>query len=730
MQGTVGVLGYVSRVTPEEMLEALDPEQRAVATALDGPVCVLAGAGTGKTRAITHRIAYACRIGRQQPHHVLAVTFTTRAAGEMRDRLRRLGVEGVQARTFHSAALRQLQYFWPKAIGGRQPRIAESKAPLVGEAAARCHVSADRAAVRDLAAEIEWAKVTQTVPDDYAGSAAKATRLPPAGVDHSTVARIYEAYEEVKSRRGFIDFEDVLLLTVGILEDSAEIRDQVRGQYQHFVVDEFQDVSPLQHRLLTLWLGDRRSLCVVGDPNQTIYSFAGATSDYLLRFQSTYPDAAVIHLVRDYRSTPQVVRLANELIRRSAAVVGPRRVDLLAERVAGPEPEIVEYSDELAEAEDLAGRVAKLIASGVSPHQIAVLYRTNAQSGAYEQALSDARIPYVVRGGERFFERREVREAMLLLRAAARSDAAAANEARPDGTAADAALEDGARDLAEQVQAIVATLGWRPEPPVGTGATRERWESIAALVHLAEEFSAANPAATLANMSAELEQRAAAQHAPVADGVTLASLHAAKGLEWDAVFLAGLAEGLVPIGYATTAAAIEEERRLLYVGVTRARLHLTLSWASARAPGSRGARRPSRFLYGLRASGAPTSSLSSRARGVAASGRRTAAVCRDCAKPLHDAAERKVGRCATCPATYDEELYERLRSWRLEQATAARIPAYCVFTDATLVAIAEVRPGSERELAAIPGVGQVKLDRYGPDVLAICTTPRTAATYH
>ena len=689
------------------MLAALDPEQRAVATALDGPVCVLAGAGTGKTRAITHRIAYACRTGRHEPRRVLAVTFTTRAAGEMRDRLRALGVEGVQARTFHSAALRQLQYFWPTAIGGPQPRIAETKAPLVAEAAARCRVGADRAAVRDLAAEIEWAKVTQTVPDDYPASAATAVRVAPAGADHATVARVYAAYEEVKARRGFIDFEDVLLLTVGILEDSAEIREQVRRQYQHFVVDEFQDVSPVQHRLLTLWLGDRRSLCVVGDPSQTIYSFAGATSSYLLGFRSRFADATVIHLIRDYRSTPQVVGLANDLLRRAPAMAVHRRLELMAERGPGPQPEIVEYSDELAEAEGVAKGIAGLVESGTPPREIAVLYRTNAQSEAYEQALTEAGIPYVVRGGERFFERREVREAMLLLRAAART-----GQGAPAG--------DAGGDMPEQVRAIMATLGWRPEPPAATGATRERWESIAALVQLAEELTAANPAATVADLSTELERRAAAQHAPAADGVTLASLHAAKGLEWDAVFLVGLAEGLVPITYAATPEAIEEERRLLYVGVTRARKHVLLSWAGSRSPGGRAARRPSRFLYGLRTHGAPTSGTPGRTRTASGSGSRAVAACRGCGKPLHDAAERKIGRCGSCPATYDEALYERLRAWRLDQATAAKLPAYCVFTDATLIAIAEARPASERELVAIPGVGKVKLDRYGPDVLDIC----------
>jgi DNA helicase-2/ATP-dependent DNA helicase PcrA len=691
-------------VTPDEVLDALDPEQRSVATAIDGPVRVLAGAGTGKTRAITHRIAYGCLTGRQQPQHILAVTFTTRAAGEMRGRLRTLGVDGVQARTFHSAALRQLQYFWPTAIGGALPRITETKAPLLAEAAARCRVNADRAAVRDLAAEIEWAKVTQTVADDYPAAAAKAARPAPAGLDSATVARIYAAYEEVKTKRRLIDFEDVLLLTVGILEDSVDIADQVRAQYRSFVVDEFQDVSPLQHRLLMLWLGGRRTLCVVGDPSQTIYSFAGATPEYLLGFPTRYPDATLVQLIRDYRSTPQVVTLANDLLRHARGQPGPQRVELVAQRSPGPRPEIIEYADEPAEAEGVASRISALIRAGLPPREIAVLFRTNAQSEIYEQALGEARIAYVVRGGERFFERREVREALLLLRGAIRAG-------------------EGSRDLPDQVRAIVTTMGWRPEPPAATGATRERWESIAALVQLADDFAAGSTAAALADFSAELEQRAATQHAPTADGVTLASMHAAKGLEWDAVFVVGLAEGLVPITYAETPDAIEEERRLLYVGITRAREHMILSWAAARSPGGRAGRRPSRFLSGLRAVGAPGPDRTGdgQVRGRGGRGRRAAVSCRACGRPLHDAAERKLGRCGACPATYDQALYERLRAWRLDQANAAKLPAFCVFTDATLVAIAEARPVSEPELAAIPGVGAVKLDRYGAAVIEICT---------
>ncbi|GCD43177.1 DNA helicase [Streptomyces paromomycinus] len=567
------------------MLDGLDPEQREVATALHGPVCVLAGAGTGKTRAITHRIAYGVRAGILQPSTVLAVTFTARAAGEMRGRLRQLGAGGVQARTFHSAALRQLQYFWPKAVGGEVPRLLERKVQVVAEAAARCRIRLDRNELRDVTGEIEWSKVTQTAPADYPAAVHKAGREAPR--DPAEIGQIYGTYEQLKRDRGTIDFEDVLLLTVGVLQDRHDIAEQVRAQYQHFVVDEYQDVSPLQQRLLDLWLGDRDNLCVVGDASQTIYSFTGATPDHLLNFRTRHPDATVVKLVRDYRSTPQVVHLANGLLSQARGRAAEHRLELISQRDAGPEPAYTEYGDEPAEAEGTARRIRDLIASGVPASEIAVLFRINAQSEVYEQALADHGVPYQLRGAERFFERPEVREAGVKLRGAARFGA---NDA----------LLDDAMDLPSEVRAVLSDMGWTSVPPAGSGAVRDRWESLAALVRLAEDFAKARPAATLADLVAELDERANAQHAPTVEGVTLASFHAAKGLEWDAVFLVGLTEGMMPITYAKTDEQVEEERRLLYVGVTRARLHLGLSWSLSRAPGGRAVRRPSRFLDGLR----------------------------------------------------------------------------------------------------------------------------------
>ncbi|MFJ8765431.1 ATP-dependent DNA helicase UvrD2 [Streptomyces clavifer] len=709
----------------DAVLDGLDPEQREVALALSGPVCVLAGAGTGKTRAITHRIAYGVRAGILQPTTVLAVTFTNRAAGEMRGRLRQLGASGVQARTFHSAALRQLQYFWPKAVGGELPRLVERKVQLVAEAAARCGVRLDRNELRDATSEIEWAKVTQTVPADYPAAVAKTQRDAPR--DPAELSQIYAMYEQLKRDRSVIDFEDVLLLTVGILQDRHDIADRVRRQYQHFVVDEYQDVSPLQQRLLDLWLGDRDNLCVVGDASQTIYSFTGATPDHLLNFRTRHPDATVVKLVRDYRSTPQVVQLANGLLSQARGRAAEHRLELVSQRDKGPEPVYAEYADEPAEAEGTARRIRELIAAGVPAGEIAVLYRVNSQSEVYEQALADAGVPYQLRGAERFFDRAEVREAGVALRGAAR---AGGNDS----------LLDGADDLPSEVRAVLSTKGWTSKPPTGSGAVRDRWESLAALVRLAEDFEQARPGATLSDLVAELDERAAAQHAPTVQGVTLASLHSAKGLEWDAAFLVGLTEGMMPIAYAKTDEQVEEERRLLYVGVTRARFHLSLSWALSRSPGGRAGRRPTRFLNGLRpgsavlgarggagggggidrGSGTGTGSRGGNTGPAAVSRRRGPVRCRVCGRTLTEAGEMKLMRCEDCPSDMDEGLYERLREWRARRAKEISQPAYCVFTDKTLMAIAETVPDTEGELVVIAGVGNRKLTRFGADVLAIC----------
>jgi DNA helicase-2/ATP-dependent DNA helicase PcrA len=585
----------------DAVLAALDPEQREVALATRGPVCVLAGAGTGKTRAITHRIAYAALTGVADPARVLALTFTVRAAGELRSRLRLLGgvglgTEAVRATTFHAAALRQLTYFWPRVVGGRPPRLIDSKLPLLGESARVLRLRPGEGGLSDVAAEIEWAKVCQVRPDGYVAAAAQAGRGSGAfGADG--VAAMYDTYERLRREQQLIDFESVLELTAAIVTESRTAADQVRGMFRHFVVDEFQDVNPLQKLLLDAWLGGRDDLCVVGDPQQTIYSFTGATHRYLTRFGADYPNATVIRLVRDYRSTPQVVNLANHL-------VGPEQGQLVAQRPPGPEPVLTGYGDEQEEAGGVARAIQQLIAGGHPAREIAVLVRINAMLERFETALSAAGVPYQVRGTERFYDRPEVKQAIMLLRGALRGAA--------DGEAPGS--------LPAEVRTVLSGLGLTPAEPAGGGTSRQRWESLRAVAQLADEMAAAKPAATLADFVTDLAQRATIGHAPVLDGVTLASMHAAKGLEWDTVLLPGLVEGVMPIVYARTPAAQDEERRLLYVAVTRARQRLYLSWAGpgpggagargsgargtgARGSGTRGGE-PSRFLAALRS--APT----------------------------------------------------------------------------------------------------------------------------
>ena len=676
-------------------------------TAPAGPVCILAGAGTGKTRAITHRIAYRTLTGEISPRHILAVTFTARAAAEMRSRLTALGAGGVQARTFHAAALRQVRYFAPRLLEGRgMPELLESKARLVGLASARVGVRTDRTSARDLASEIEWAKSSLVEPGEYAVAAGKALREPP--LEAAQVAEIFAAYETLKRRQGVIDFEDMLRAAVWGIEEHPDVAEQIRSQYRHFVVDEYQDVNPLQQRLLDAWLGGRDDLTVVGDASQTIYSFTGATSAYLIDFPRQRRSATVVRLVRDYRSTPQVVGLANAVIKQARGSEAKLRLELIGQRPPGAEPELKIFPDEVGEAAAVARRCRELIGAGTPASEIAVLFRTNAQSESYEKALAEVEVPYVVRGAERFFERPEVRQAMIAMRSAVRST-------------------PGETPLVQAVVEALSATGWARDAAPAGGAQREQWEALAAIVTLAEEYArtpdllpigeagAIQRDVSLSAFCAELTRRAEQQHAPTVEGVTLASLHSAKGLEWDAVFLVGLADGTLPTTYAKSPEQLEEERRLLYVGVTRARQWLWLSYGQSRSGGGR-TRKPCRFLPQLER----TRSFEKAGDSRKPVSRRTMVVsCRICGTTLMAGVDRKLGRCPTCPSDLDEELFERLTVWRAATAKELKVPAYVVFTDATIVAIAERRPTVPAELLAIAGIGPRKLAQYGDAVFSL-----------
>ncbi len=641
---------------PEDLLASLDPEQRAVATTLRGPLCVIAGAGTGKTRAITHRIAYGVATGIYRPSEVLAVTFTTRAAGEMRSRLGALGAAGVQARTFHSASLRQARYFWPQVYGTEFPEIVQSKFALVADAARRVGIRADQSLLRDLSAEIEWAKVSNIRPADYVEASERHHREV-ADLDSGVVGGLMVAYEDVKRERGRIDMEDILLITAAILADDERAAAQVRRQYRWFVVDEFQDVNPLQAMLLDLWLGGRDEICVVGDPRQTIYTFAGASPAALNGFTRKFPDAERVELVRNYRSTPQIVGVANAVFPR-----GSEGVQLSAQSPPGEAPRFSAHADDAGEARAIAAEAARLHRGGVAWSQMAVLFRINAQAEPLQEAFGEAEVPYTLRGVEGFFQRAEVRQAVALLRAAAR---AAGADTGP---------------LTDEVRGVLSSMGYTDAPPHGAGAVRDRWESLQALVSMAASMP---EAASMDDFVTELAQRADHAHAPVSDGVVLATLHAAKGLEWDVVFCAGVREGRLPFSMAETPAEIEEERRLFYVGVTRARRQLNISWRG----------RASRFLDPLLPADQRTAQRSKVKK-------RTPTV----VESLDDA---------------DRALFEQLKVWRLEEANRASVPAFVVFTDATLAALAQNRPSDATGLLRMPGIGASKIERYGDAVLKV-----------
>jgi len=544
-------------VRAEEILAALDDEQRAVALATRGPVCVIAGAGTGKTRAITHRIAYAAAIGAMDPQRILAITFTARAAGEMRTRLRGLGVPTVSARTIHAAALKQLLFFWPTVFGGRTPDLLTSKTGFLGEAINRAGLQGtininSRDTLRDIANEIEWAKVSQIGPTDYLTELDNRAAKP--RVNAEQVAQVYSAYESIKRQELAMDFEDVLLLTTAMLEEEREVRERVQDQYRYFTVDEYQDISPLQQRLINAWLGNRQEICVVGDPAQTIYSFAGATSSFLTTFTSRFPDAEVIRLTSGYRSTPEITFAANSLLR--SATMGQ---ELNAQNDHGDKPAVLAYNDESSEIVGIVADMTSLLSAGVPAQEIAVLARTNAQLNSLERAMNSAKLPYQVRSTERFFDRPDVKEFLKGVRTA--------SVIPTEGIS----WLDELRTLAQ---------------PFLTG---QSIDGIAGLLHLARELDEDTnfTPKTLRSYLREVEDRVQQNNPPTMPVITLATLHAAKGLEWERVFLMGANVGLLPLesnGFTLDSRMIEEERRLFYVGMTRAKRELRISYRGKPSP--------------------------------------------------------------------------------------------------------------------------------------------------
>jgi DNA helicase-2/ATP-dependent DNA helicase PcrA len=538
-------------MTADVILDALDEEQRRAAESLVGPTCILAGAGTGKTRTITHRIAYGIAKGYYSANRVLALTYTNRAAGELRARLRTLGVSGVQVKTFHAAALAQLEHFWPQFAGVPAPQVVESKAKLIAQAATSLSIKLDTVAVRELAAEIEWRKYSLKSLEEYAQQG----RPKVSGLSLEQNLAIQEAYETTKIKAQKLDWEDVLILTVGLLRAEPLALSHVQQRYRFFTVDEYQDISPLQHELLDLWLGDHSDLCVVGDPNQTIYSFTGASSEYLYNFASHYSDASVFELTQNYRSSKQIVTAANRVVSDSALISPLRSVGDMGNPV-----QVLNFATQQEEVNAVANEIKFQIESGVKASEIAVLYRVNGQSEPIEAALAALGIEYQLRGGERFFNRPDIQRAMTAIRAEAIS------ASRPD------------KSTFELVSDICRSLGWTSREPDHAGPERERWDSLNALLAMVDEMP---EGASIVEFAAELEERKRSQHEPLKASVTLSTIHAAKGLEWSSVFVIGLTEGYLPIVYAQKPEEIAEEKRLFYVAITRAKRNLMLTWAKS-----------------------------------------------------------------------------------------------------------------------------------------------------
>ncbi|MFT4245033.1 MAG: ATP-dependent DNA helicase UvrD2 [Micrococcaceae bacterium] len=667
------------------VLAGLDAEQRQAASSIGKPLRILAGAGTGKTRAITHRIAYAVRNGFYRPQNILAVTFTTKAAAEMGARLRDLGIFGMQARTFHSAALRQVQYFWPEVFGGKPYRVLRHKIPLVGQACTELGVVANKEVVRDIASEIEWAKVNMFSAAQYSELERKS---PIKTIDHVTLAKLYECYEKIKNDQLVIDLEDVLLLCSAMIEKSPKVAAEIRNQYRHFVVDEFQDVSKLQYAVLKSWLGNRDDLCVVGDPSQTIYSFSGARQEFLLQLQRDFPKLETISLLRNYRSSGNIVQLANRILKASRH---QKPLQLISNQAVGTEVTFVEYANEAEEAQAVATKIKEQINEGRKPSDFAILYRTNYQSSQFEEALADENISYQVSVQEKFFRCKEVIQAINLL------------QKHKNG------VHKGA--VSTTVAEIFELLDFEATKPPTSRAARARWENLNALLTLAKTWEETHPEATFADFTVEIAIRTRSQLPPEMDSVTLASFHAAKGLEWPVVYLVGVREGLVPINYVTTLEEIEEERRLFYVAVTRAERELEISWAQVKRKEQDSGK--SRFLVGIEAQKAKPVIVEELEVTVDSAD----FVCKVCNQKLVLPSEINSGRCSKHPAEkFNESLYKALAKWRMEKVTMDKVIPTRIMPSRVMHEIAETSPKNQVELMAVSGISPYIL-RYKRELL-------------
>ncbi len=693
----------------DRLLQGLNAEQHRAVTSTDSPLRILAGAGSGKTRVLTHRIAHRALTDTLDPQRVLAVTFTRKAAGELRERLGRLGLrQGVHAGTFHAIAYAQLRQRWEER-GVRPPELLDRKVGFV----ARLMPGRDRTAPLDVVAEIEWAAARRVPPERYEEAAAAAHRRPPMPL--AQVASVYGRYEEQKRRRRVVDFDDLLRLAARDLAADPVYASARHWRYRHLFVDEFQDVNPLQFHLLRAWLGPESDLCVVGDPNQAIYAWNGADARYLVDFDSFFPGGGTVTLSENYRSSPQILAVANAVLAAGGGSAGGRgagpAIELRPNRPSGPVPSVRTAADETEEARMVARALRDAHRPGVPWSQQAVLVRTNAQAAVMAEVLQSAGIPHRVRGSANLLEQPEVRQALAAVRRAPGLQVALADlEAEAMGPTSDGTTPDATAPVtpaAGPATAAEPTIDLR-EP---SHLTEERRANLAELVRLGHEYVALDPGGGVAAFLAWLTSTLRSEDRVGGDVVDVVTFHAAKGLEWAVVHVAGLEEGFVPIHHAAEDPdALDEERRLLYVALTRAREELHCTWARRRAFGSRSLNRsPSPWLAAVRAAVGVAPAELTRSEGARRARRARAAV---------GAGTDRPGRKEPADAA-DRRLFATLREWRRRRAAAADVPAFVVFDDRTLTALAERRPRTRAELLEVPGIGPAKAERFGDEVLRL-----------
>jgi DNA helicase II / ATP-dependent DNA helicase PcrA len=682
----------------DQLLRGLNEPQAAAVTSAASPLRILAGAGSGKTRVLTHRIAHRAEMGTLDPQRVLAVTFTRKAAGELRERLGRLGLrDGVHAGTFHGIAYAQLRQRWEER-GVRPPELLERK---VGFVARLIPGRSDRTTPLDVVAELEWASARRITPEQYEAEAKRARRRPPLPL--GTVAQVYERFVEQKRRRRLVDFDDLLRLAARDLAADPVYAAARRWRFRHLFVDEFQDVNPLQFHLLSAWLGPDSDLCIVGDPNQAIYAWNGADARYLTDFDRYFPGGDTVTLEDNYRSTPQILAVANGVLLQGTNVP----IRLRPHRPAGPVPTVRGLPDQTTEARAVARAARDAHRPGVPWSAQAVLVRTNAQAAVMAEAMAAAGIPHRVRGAANLLEQPEVRDALSAIRRSptlgvALTDLETEVRARsPQTDVVDLTVPaDAASGRTGDAPAPVA----QPDDGSAPRMTDERVANLAELVRLGREYLALDPGANVPAFLGWLSSTLRDEDRAGGDAVEIVTFHAAKGLEWSVVHVAGLEEGYVPIHHADTDDDIDEERRLLYVALTRARDELHCTWARARTFGTRTMNRsPSPWLAAIETTVGVTPTQVSRADGA----RRAAA------------AREKLPRRGAPEDAADRELFESLRRWRKEQARTADVPAFVIFNDATLAAVAERRPRTKAQLLDVTGVGPVKAQRFGEDLLRL-----------